>query len=330
MTVNSEAVLLFYQDSENNKLKTSSNWARNSMPTALAETVFLRCQRLVRALEAQGYQVLLNDYRVAFSNPHYPVGLLGDVSLMKGWTLQNPAILGPDLLEHPNQVPDLMERPRYARYLTGSDWLFDIFAPAYGSKVGSWHAGIETSEWVDARYAAKSVDVLIVNNLRWDHDELARTLIRPITQHLTSNNLRHRTIRVPDTSTNDYRKQLQQAKSVLFLSEQEKQGLIYQYALASNIPVLAWNPGLWRDPNRLTYTQDSVATSSVPYWSDECGEQFTSVADFAIKFELFWKRLDEYEPRQFVKQQLSMEDSAEKYMHFLRMAAAQHSVVTVG
>ena len=48
----------------------------------------------------------------------------------------------------------------------------------------------------------------------------------------------------------------------------------YQEALASNLPVLAWDQGEWLDPARPRYSDAPVAATSVPYFSEACGLRF--------------------------------------------------------
>jgi hypothetical protein len=45
---------------------------------------------------------------------------------------------------------------------------------------------------------------------------------------------------------------------MLFLCEHETRGLAYQEALASNVPILAWDTGFWLDPRRPLYDPNPV------------------------------------------------------------------------
>ncbi len=53
------------------------------------------------ALERAGHRVVVNDYALARRNPRYPVGIAGYPHILGRWTLPNPAILGPGLIDHP-------------------------------------------------------------------------------------------------------------------------------------------------------------------------------------------------------------------------------------
>jgi glycosyltransferase involved in cell wall biosynthesis len=121
-----------------------------------------------------------------------------------------------------------------------------------------------------------------------------------------------------------YRKLLARSRFIVFLGEHETQGFAYQEAMASNLPVLAWNPGFWVDPNRLKYTSDPVPSCSVPYFSDECGATFREPDEFKSALQAFVGRLDSFRPRQFVQQHLSFESSAQTYLrHYDALAASR-------
>jgi glycosyltransferase involved in cell wall biosynthesis len=99
--------------------------------------------------------------------------------------------------------------------------------------------------------------------------------------------------------------------------------MAYQEAMASNVPILAWDQGYWLDPNRDQWEERPVPASSVPYFSPDCGERFTSAADFAPALDRLWAKLNEYAPRGYVGEQLSLRESAERYLAAYQDAAAE-------
>ena len=107
---------------------------------------------------------------------------------------------------------------------------------------------------------------------------------------------------------------------MIYLCEHETQGCAYQEALASNVPVLAWDPGFWRDPLAEKFEDGPVPATSVPYFSEECGDRFRGVEAFDEVFDRFWARLSSYEPRRYVARELTLEKSADLYMGYYRAA----------
>jgi glycosyltransferase involved in cell wall biosynthesis len=146
-------------------------------------------------------------------------------------------------------------------------------------------------------------------------------MIEPIMAFLAKKGLSSTVIRYGAYQHKDYANALARSKSMIFLCEHETQGMAYQEALTSNVPVIAWENGFWLDPRRAEYDPNPVPATSVPYFSDQCGEKFRDFAQFPDAFEGFWVKLDSYEPRAYVREHLSFADSAKLYLESYRAAA---------
>jgi glycosyltransferase involved in cell wall biosynthesis len=108
---------------------------------------------------------------------------------------------------------------------------------------------------------------------------------------------------------------------MLFLCEHETQGMAYQEAMASGVPILAWDPGVWMDENWIHLHPGPVEATSVPYFSPACGERFVDADAFAPTLDRFLERLPRYDPRGYVRERLSLRASAEIYLRAYRAAA---------
>jgi glycosyltransferase involved in cell wall biosynthesis len=198
----------------------------------------------------------------------------------------------------------------------------DLFKPVYGPACKRWYAGIDTDKWPDTRREEKRFDALIYDKIRWNRDQYTRELTVPILDLLKARGLSHCLIRYGQYQHDAYRRYLRQSRAMIFLCEHETQGLAYQEALASNLPVLAWDNGYWLDPRRPALDPNPVPTTSVPYFSPECGERFRCAPDLADVFDRFWNQLPVYEPRKYVQRELSLEGSAGLYLQHYRRATS--------
>jgi hypothetical protein len=264
-----------------------------------------------RALEKAGWNVRVNDYALARKYPRYPVGLVGFPSVLDGWNLPNPAILGPSLYDHPMLAPNLMKDPRFRTFLALAPWHFEMFRQVYGDTCVSWYAGIDTDEWLDTSNDTKNIDFLIYDKIRWNHDELAVALLQPIQKILGDRGFRTDTIRYKFHDHGTYRRLLQRSRSMIFLCEHETQGIAYQEALASNVPILAWDNGYWLDPLWMRFSQTKIPASSVPFFSEECGETFRNIDDFERALSVFSSR--SFNPRKYITEHVGMKQSAAIY-----------------
>jgi hypothetical protein len=318
---NRRIVLLFYKEFETDKylkydryLKRVARPFYNLMHHRQKKTGFaVSFELLRRALQKGGWNVRVNDYRLARKYPDYPVGLVGFPILLDDWKLPNPALLGPSLYDHPMLRPGLMADARFRNYLVLAPWTYDMFRPIYGDACRQWYAGIDTDEWRDASSHAKDIDFLIYDKIRWDHEKFAAELLHPIQEALVGREFRIETIRYKSHDHLTYRRLLERSRAMVFLCEHETQGLAYQEALASNVPVLAWDNGYWLDPLWRKVSAAPIPASSVPFFSTDCGERFADMRGFEPALSRFLERLPSLRPRDYVAEHLSMKQSAEIY-----------------
>jgi hypothetical protein len=265
-------------------------------------------------LRVHGCNIRVNDYRLARKHPDYPVGIVGFPTILEGWALPNPAMLGPSLYDHPLLAPNLMKDPRFRTYLVLAQWMYDMFYPVYGDVCVRWQAGIDTDEWSDTQICRKDIDFLIYDKIRWNHEKLAASLLVPTQRILSERGFRTQTIRYKYHDHVTYRRLLERSRAMVFLCEHETQGLAYQEALASNVPVLAWDNGYWLDPLWRRFSSSMIKASSVPFFSEECGERFVEASEFPEVLDRFMARLGTFAPRNYVLKHLSLARSAEIYL----------------
>ena len=100
---------------------------------------------------------------------------------------------------------------------------------------------------------------------------------------------------------------------MIFVCEHETQGLAYQEALASNVPVLAWDNGYWLDPLWKQVSNAMIPASSVPFFSAECGDRFADLTQLDEALDRFRNRMSSYQPRKYVLGNLSLQQSGSIY-----------------
>ena len=81
--------------------------------------------------------------------------------------------------------------------------------------------------------------------------------------------------------------------------------------MSYNTPMLVWDVESWEDQG----PEWSVPATSVPYWSDECGEKFYFVDELEETFERFYDRIDTYNPRNLIDSELSYKSSMKKLLN---------------
>ncbi len=279
---------------------------------------------LKNALASVCQNVRINDFALARANPEFPVGIIGYGHVLNDWRLPNPAVLGPGLYDHPKQNLTLLHDPRFRSYIVLCDWMRDLYSSEWDAEaLVTWFGGIDVADWPDARDSHKDWDFLVYDKIRWHRDRLVPDFQQPLLAKLTGRGLSFKIVRYGRYTLGQYRTLLRRSRAMLFLCEHETQGMAYQEALASNVPVLAWDQGYWLDPNRTLWEAQPIKASSVPYFSETCGERFRDLEDFDQSLDHFRARFNRYEPRAYIADALSPALSAELYLRAYRQAA-QH------
>lgn len=248
------------------------------------------------------------------------IGVIGaGLSCLDGYGKSNPILAGVAVAEHPAQWPSLFEDYPVARYVVHSDWVKAMYERHYGPRISTWAVGIDTGQWRPTEPSRKSVDFLIYDKVRWDHDRVHRAMAEPILESLRRRGLSYEFIRYGSYKPDDYRAVLARARAMLFLCEHETQGLAYQQALSCDVPVLAWDPGAWLDPWRFRYGETHVPATSVPFFDASCGVKFQTAADFASRLDEFLERQrsGRFFPREYILENLTLESSARNYLKLL-------------
>ena len=276
------------------------------------------------ALERHGCDVRVNDFAAARARPDHPIGLAGYPSVLDAVRLPNPAVFGPGDFGTPAAAVTVARDPQMRVLIQPSDWFRDYYRPSCGDKVVTWFAGIDTDLWQDRSAHPKSCDVLIYDKIRWDRESVVPAIHDRLVRHLEARGLSYRILRYGHHHRDEFAAALAGARSLAFLCEHETQGLAYQEALAANVPVFAWDEGVFVDPLLAGAAPAGLDVSSVPYFDERCGRRFRAAA-LESEFERFWADRATYRPRDYVGECLGMTRSAEAYLALYARAGAKRA-----
>jgi len=115
----------------------------------------------------------------------------------------------------------------------------------------------------------------------------------------------------------DYIKCLQESKYGIILDAHESQGFAVEEAMSCDVPLLVWNTTVMSQEVGSTYTNEPC--TSIPYFNEKCGEYFYNQDEFESTFELFLKNLDEYNPRKYILDNLSVGVCAKRLETILKL-----------
>jgi len=253
------------------------------------------------------------------------IGVLGRGRYaLQGYDRKIPIVAGIGLMTHPSEWPTLCQDFPVKAHLQHSEWANNIYRRYFGDRCHVWPAGVDTEAWRPVA-GKKDLDFLVYNKVLWEQPRNEIELIRPIRNALKRRNLTFAELKYGSYTEFEYQRLLARAKAMIFLCEHESQGLAYQECLSCDIPILAWDQGWWLDPHRFQWGTPQIPATSVPYFDSRCGERFARIEEFEGRLDRFLERLHlrAYRPRDYVVENLSLEQCSQRFLGFFDLPAGE-------
>ena len=274
---------------------------------------------LVSSLRANHIDVRVNDFGYARRHPGDPIGLAGYPSVWDKVNLPNPIIFGPGDYGSGAPARALADRQNVRVLTQPCQWAVDINRPWSGDEGETYFAGIDTGHWNDRSASPKTLDFLVYDKIRWHRDTRVTSVLERSLEALRRRGLTYRVLRYGHHHVSAFKAGLTEARAMLFLCEHETQGIAYQEALSSGIPVLAWDEGVPVDPNMIAIAPPDLRVSAVPYFDRRCGMTF-KLEDLEATLDSFIDDLPRYRPREYVLEHLSLKRSGQRYLELYDLA----------
>ena len=266
---------------------------------------------LCRSLRLIGCDVRINDFGALSKRSHYPIGLCGYPSVLSYVPGDNPVIFGHGDLGLPEAAASIAARDRMRILIQPCEWACAFNRPYCGDKLRAFPVGVDSAQW-NLPKIAKTYDFLVYDKIRWHREERVPAIRDRLIESLVARGHSVTVLQYGAHPQEQFRRALAASRALLFLCEHETQGIAYQEALAAGVPVLAWDEGELVDPNLRCYAPDLEVTS-VPYFDARCGMTFT-LETFEQVSAQFWAAIDQFTPRDYVDDRLSMQRAGRDYL----------------
>jgi len=195
----------------------------------------------------------------------------------------------------------------YKKMIAPSQWVKDKFINKFNlpeNKLSVWPVGIETfNNERDITY-----DCLIYFKRREQKE------LDAVKQFLDSKNFTYKMVEYGGYGEDGFKDLVNQAKFCFLINGTESQGIAVQEIMSMGVPIIAWDIKEWLDQGEAY----RVPATSIPYWDERCGEVFFNIDELDVTFSKFYAKLDEYDPKAFVKDNLSFECSIKTLLDILR------------
>ena len=221
---------------------------------------------------------------------------------------QDTTIIGPQVWMFDGYGQFLIENQNYyKKIIAQSEWVKNKFITKFNlpeDKLAVWPVGIE--EFNNIR--EPNYDCLIYFKRR-DQSELDA-----VKKFLVSNGLSYRMVEYGTYGEDGFKQLVNSAKFCFLVNGTESQGIAVQEIMSMGVPIIAWDIKEWLDQGEAY----RVPATSIPYWDERCGEVFFNIDDLEVTFSKFYATLDQYDPKAFIKDNLSFECSVKTLLDILR------------
>ena len=221
---------------------------------------------------------------------------------------QDTTIIGPQVWMFDGYGQFLIENQNYyKKIIAPSEWVKNKFITKFNlpeDKLAVWPVGIEQFDNIrEVNY-----DCLIYFKRR-DQSELDA-----VKKFLVSNGLSYRMVEYGTYGEDGFKQLVNSAKFCFLINGTESQGIAVQEIMSMGVPIIAWDIKEWLDQGEAY----RVPATSIPYWDERCGEVFFNIDDLEVTFSKFYATLDQYDPKAFIKDNLSFECSVKTLLDILR------------
>jgi hypothetical protein len=184
-----------------------------------------------------------------------------------------------------------------------SNWVVDCWSKSQwcsNLKLIKCPFGVDTNKFKHVKDTNDRKEVFIYFKNRSPHE------LEIVKKFLNSKNINYRIFSYHNRyHENDYLNYLQNSKYGIWVGGHESQGFGLQEALSCDVPLLVWNVKSMNQEYLSTY--EDIPATSVTYWDERCGEVFYDSSDFENVYDKFIKNIENYKPREFILENLSME-----------------------
>ena len=194
----------------------------------------------------------------------------------------NKLVIGPNICTLPIDNGFVING-EYKNILVPSKWVFDLYTKWLPKeKIKIWPVGIDTEIFSDTRNENKDLGVFVYFKNR-DRSDLTG-----VNQELNRLGISYENIEYGRYNESDLVDKTRRSKYCILVNGTESQGIGVLEILSTNTPMIVLDQTLWTD----RIEAGEIAATSVPYWSDECGEIISHVGDI----ELAIKKIEERKP----------------------------------
>jgi len=228
--------------------------------------------------------------------------------------LEETTLIGPNNFVLPSEYDPLVWKKK-RNIVTPSKWMRDKYRTQLDSKhnVYIWPVGIDTNHFVPGQ-KDKKIECLIY--YKFAPLGISRGVnLKKLLRKLIDDNIIFKEIIYGKYDEKELIGVAQSSQFCVVISGTETQGIAYQEILSMNVPmyVIDYNITHQFKPN------ECPGATSAPYFDDRCGIKHSDLS----RFDEFLDRINEFSPREYILENLTLKKCASEYLSLLEKCHAE-------
>lgn len=233
---------------------------------------------------------------------------------------KNPILMGPNLFVLPTDNPSLCKL--FDHFVVPSVWvktMYEKFDLMKNKHIHVWPVGIDTEDWspfpnfyVDMK--SEELDCFIYFKNRSEQDLVEVGAI------CKKFGLKYKVLKHGSYDEFELKQLCAVSRFAILLTGTESQGVAYMQILATNTPCYVFNNPIWRSKDGKITAQ----ACSTPYFDERCGRITNDVN--LNHFKDFLDNVTNFNPRQYILKNHTLEKSAQEYYNLLRISHGEEPI----
>lgn len=259
----------------------------------------------------KGLEMILNFLKIEhFYSNNYLDGF--DIMYSPGSPTQSniPSIYGPHFSVFPDNKINKIKK---GIYIQPSDWVIKyVWDSVKHIPVIPFPFPVETEKFKEIKPFKERSEILVYFKQRDPRE------FKLLSKFLKNKNINFKLFNYGSYNEEDYLNFLQNCKYMVVLGRHESQGFAIEEALSCNIPLLVWDAKSMNQEMGQNYPD--IKATSIPYWDERCGEFFYQFEELESTFNKFISKLETYNPREYILENLSVERCSERFLQLIEEA----------
>jgi glycosyltransferase involved in cell wall biosynthesis len=266
----------------------------------------------------KGFELIGQPYVVNRSLSDYSWNWIHDSleGLLEVSVLGKPAVLGPNIVVLPKDLPKFRPQLKNCIYLHPCEWAVGVWQQLGFTECQllAWSVGIDYESFDVSRKNVINDQVMVYYKQR---DPI---LLTEVLRVIKKNNLTPVVITYGEYTEEQYLEALSKSSFGVWLGCHESQGIALQEALAAGLPLIVIDAkSLFDAYAQNTYDFPSILksfrTTSAPYFDPRCGLIIDGIDELDWAINEVKDGFNNLNPKEYIKETLSLEISARKLVN---------------